>query len=426
MDTNVAQERDYFTDFSVLLDPYDYFEDMRAHGPVCQLKDRDIVIVTGFKEAVEVLTNSADFSSVITAEGPVNELPFVPDGDDISDKIEEHRLQMSPTDLVVTYDGTRHSGTRALIMGLFTPSRLKANEQYMNDLAVQMVQAAAAKGGCEIIKDFAAPYVTLVIADLLGVPAEDREKFRHVIDHGPPAGNMNKDDTRPGSSSLDYMAGFFATYVADRRANPRSDVLTELATARLPDGTMPDAHEIVKLAMFLFAAGQDTSAKLLGNSIHRLAEDQALQNRLRNDRGLIAPFVEEMLRVEGSTKVTFRLAKKKTRIGDMEIPVGKKVVIALAAANRDPRRWENPLEFKIGREKIKEHVAFGRGPHTCAGAPLARVEVRVLLDRLFDHSSSITISDAHHGKPGQRVFNYEPSYIIRGLDKLYINLTPNN
>lgn len=425
MAASLTEERDYFTDFSVLLDPYEYFEEMRSHGPVFRLKSRDIVLVTGFKESVDVLLNTADFSSVITAEGPVNALPFAVDSDDISDQIEAHRLQISPTDLLVTYDGARHSATRALIMGLFTPSRLRANEVYMDDLAIRMVKDAVGRGGCEMIKEIAAPFVTLVIADLLGVPAEDREKFRKVIDTGPAAGNMDKADTRPGSSSLDYMSGFFAEYVADRRANPRDDVLTELATARLPDGTIPDAQEIVKLAMFLFAAGQDTSAKLLGNATRRLAEDPQLQLTLRQDRSLIAPFLEEVLRLEGSTKATFRLAKRNTRIGDMDIPAGTRVMIALAAANRDPRRWEHPEECRLGREKIREQLAFGRGSHVCAGAPLARVEVRVFLDRLFDHTSEITLLEEQHGPSGRRKLNYEPSYIIRGLEKLYVKLKPN-
>ncbi|HEX7854619.1 MAG TPA: cytochrome P450 [Sphingobium sp.] len=422
MATQIAEERDYFTDRSVLLDPYEWFENMRANGPVHKLPGRDIVIVTGFQEAVEVLLNAEDFSSVITAEGPVNDLPFPLDGGDITRQIEEFRLQMSPTDLVVTYDGPRHSATRALLMGLFTPSRLKANGVFMAALADEMISKVVAKGECEIIKEIAAPYVTLVIADLLGVPEEDRDKFREVIDAGPPAGNIDPDDPRPNSSTLDYLAIFFAEYVADRRANPQPDVLTELATATLPNGVRPEAEEIVKLAMFLFAAGQDTSAKLLGNSIRRLAENPAMQNQLREDRSLVAPFVEEVLRMEGSTKCTFRLAKRKTHIGDSEIVAGTRILISFAAANRDPRRWENPEEFRIGRPKIKEHVAFGRGAHVCAGAPLARVEVIALLNCLFDKTSEITLSEEHHGPVGQRRLSYEPSFIIRGLERLHVKL----
>jgi cytochrome P450 len=210
----------------------------------------------------------------------------------------------------------------------------------------------------------------------------------------------------------------------ERRAKPQADILTELATATYPDGSTPDLMEIVRLATFLFAAGQDTSAKLLGNSIRFLAENPQMQQKLREDRALIPDFIEEVLRLEGSTKATFRLARKTTQIGGQTIPAGTKVVIAFAAANRDPRRWEDPKQFKLSREKIKEHVAFGRGAHTCVGAPLARVEVRVMIDRLLEHTSDIKLSEEKHGPPGKRKLDYEPSFIIRGLANLFLELKP--
>src|SRR5271170_984854 len=100
------------------------------------------------------------------------------------------------------------------------------------------------------------------------------------------------------------------------------------------------------------------------------------------------------------------------------------MVIALSAANRDPRRWENPKEFKLNREKIKEHLAFSRGAHTCIGAPLARAEVRVILDRLFEHTSEIRLSEEMHGAPGSRKLDYEASFIIRGLARVFLELKP--
>jgi len=144
----------------------------------------------------------------------------------------------------------------------------------------------------------------------------------------------------------------------------------------------------VKTAMFLFAAGQDTSAKLIGNAMRYLCENQDMQATLRADRSLIGPFLEEMLRLEGSTKATFRLCQRATTVGGFDIPAGKKIIIAVSAANRDPRRWDNPNDFVLNRPRIKEHLAFARGAHTCAGAPLARAEVAILLDRLLEHTSA--------------------------------------
>jgi cytochrome P450 len=132
--------------------------------------------------------------------------------------------------------------------------------------------------------------------------------------------------------------------------------------------------------------------------------------------------LEEVLRLEGSTKATFRLARHDTLIGDIEVPAGTPLTIALAAANRDPRRWENPDEFQLKRPRINEHLAFGRGVHTCAGAPLARVEVKAILERFLEHTTHIALSEAKHGTPDNRRLDYEPSFIIRGLDNLYVDL----
>jgi cytochrome P450 len=417
-------ERDYFTDRSVLLDPYDYFEKIRAHGPIVQLKNRDILFVTGFKEAVEVLLNKADFSSMIAGPGPAAPLQFEVDSDDIADKVAAYSESIRERDLMVNYDGDYHLAARSLLNPLLVPSRLKANEQFMWDFAEEMAREMVAKGGCEVINEVATPYVTLVIADLLGVPAEDRQQFRDVIDAGPPPGNMDAPQDTGQSSALAFMIGYFLRYLGERRANPQDDVMTELALAKFPDGTLPPIIEPAKAAMFLFAAGQDTSAKLVGNAMRYLCENRDMQDRLRAEPALIPAFLEEMLRLEGSTKMTARLAVRNTRIGDVEVPAGKKVFIGLAAANRDPRRWEDPNSFKLDRPRIKEHVAFGRGAHVCAGAPLARVEVRVLFERLLEHTSEIAISEQHHGPAGNRDLNYEASYIIRGLENLHVTLTP--
>jgi cytochrome P450 len=417
-------ERDFFTDRSVLLDPYSYFESIRADGPVYRMPNRDIVIVTGFQEGVDVLLNTRDYSSIINPD-PLAALRFEPIGDDISAQIEANQ-DTGPMDLMVSYDGERHAAARSLLNPLFKPSRLKANEAFMRHYADDMARTMVARGSCELIGEVATPYVTMVIADLLGVPDDDREEFRKVIDSGPPPGNMEETDDEArarASAPLMFMIGYFNRYLAERRAEPRDDVMTDLAMAKFPDGSTPDLIQPVKAAMFLFAAGQDTSAKLIGNALRFLSENQEMQQHLRENRDQIGPFLEEALRLEGSTKATFRVAKRKTEIAGMDIPAGQVVVVAVSAANRDPRRWDDPAEFRLNRPRIKEHLAFGRGAHTCAGAPLARAEVAVLLDRLLEHTSAIRLSEAHHGSPGNRNVAYEASYIIRGLAELHVEFT---
>lgn len=422
---NELVNRDYFTDYEVLKDPYAWFEAVREHGPVYKPEDRDYLIVTGFAETLEVMRNTADFSAIIGLQGAALPLPFTPEGSDITDQIEAHRLDFHGGDLLVNLDDKPHTNMRALVNTLFTPSRLKANEEFFADFADRMVRNAVAKGQIDLVKDIATPFVTMVIADLLGVPMEDRQKFMDVIAQAPCPGNLE------GDMSLDaenhpfvIMGSYFAGYVFDRVSNPKDDVLTELVRGTYPDGTKPEPTDIVKLGMFMFGAGQDTSAKLLGNAMRFIVDVPGLQEQLRADPKLVPALIEEVLRLEGSTKQTARLARRDTKIGDLFVPAGTRVLLAIAAANRDPRRWDDPHAFVLNRPRIKEHVAFGRSAHTCAGAPLARVEVRVILEKFLEHTSHIDIDEKTHGPKGQRNLDFEPSFIIRGLSELQVKLTP--
>ena len=148
-----------------------------------------------------------------------------------------------------------------------------------------------------------------------------------------------------------------------------------------------------------------------------------LQQQLREDRDQIPWMLEEVLRLEGSSKATHRVAIRDTRIGDRFIPAGTQVIVALAAANRDPKRWgDDANKFRLNRPGVREHIAFGRGSHTCAGAPLARAEIKAILNAFFDLTSDIAISEEKHGRPGARQYRFEPSFIIRGVESLHLDL----
>ena len=423
--TEVFQEPDFFTDHSVLLDPYKALDSVRSQAPVRQMEGHDFVMITGFAEATQVLLDGEHFSSAIAAAGPTAPLPFVPDGDDISDQIAAHHHQFIGHETFLSMDGARHSAWRQLVNRLFTPSRLKANEAYMVGLADRMIGEVMAKGSCELMEELATPFVTYVIADLLGVPEDARAEIAEILAQAPLPGAV--DDADAGASLqpiAEKLGAMFAGWIIESRNNPRDDVMTMLATSKFPDGTEPSVEELVMLSIFLFAAGQDTSAKLIGNSMRYLGENPELQAMLRAEPGKIAAFLEEMLRLEGSSKVTHRLTTKTTHVGGMEIPAGKRVVISLSGASRDPARWDDPNTFRLDRPKVREHLAFGRGAHTCIGNPLARAEVRVLFERFFALTSDLQISEKEHGGKADRQFSYEPSYIVRGLTELHVELTP--
>jgi cytochrome P450 len=409
----------YFNDASVIENPYAYFDYLREQGPVRWLPHHDVVVVTGYSEAVAVYRNTTTFSSVNAAVGPMP-LPFTPQGDDISDLIELHRDQLPMHEHLVSQDPPRHSDHRALMTGLITPTRIRQNQAFMWWLADHLLDEFVANRQCEFVDMYARPFPVLVIADLLGVPESDHQLFRARLAeserlHGQPRAEKNP---------LAFLDERFTTYIEDRRRHPRDDMLTELATASFPDGSIPDVADIVHHAGFLFIAGHYTTTRLLSSALRILAEQPELQERLRSDRDLIANFIEETLRVESPIKSDFRLTRLATTLGGVDIPAGTTVMIPPGAANRDSRRFECPTEFRPDRPNAREHVAFGRGVHTCLGAPLARVEARVSLERILDRITDIRISDAVHGPAGARHFDYVPALHDRGLRSLHLEFTP--
>jgi cytochrome P450 len=163
--------------------------------------------------------------------------------------------------------------------------------------------------------------------------------------------------------------------------------------------------------------------RLLSSALKLLAERQDLQDLLRAEPARIPNFIEEALRWESPIKGDFRLARSATTIGGVEVPAGATLMVCNGAANRDPRQFENPDTFDIDRPNARRHIAFGRGVHSCPGAPLARAETRVCLERILARTRQIRLSEAEHGPEGARRFDYVPTYILRGLTALHLEVT---
>jgi cytochrome P450 len=154
--------------------------------------------------------------------------------------------------------------------------------------------------------------------------------------------------------------------------------------------------------------------------VRTLGDHPELQQRLRADHSLISPFIEEMLRTEAPLKGSFKLAKVHATVGGVDLPPGTTVYVMTDAASRDPRQFDEPNEFRLDRENGRHHLAFGNGIHSCAGAPLARAETHATLVRFLERMSDIRISEAHHGPPEARRYEYDPTYMLRGLRELHI------
>ena len=418
---------DFFHGDELVADPYPYFDWLRAQCPVQRERHHGVVMVTGFDEATAVYNDTATFSSCNSPTGPFPGFPVALEGDDVSALIERHRDELPMSDQLLTFDPPIHTAHRALLMRLITPKRLHENEEFMWRLADGQIDEFIDRGDGEFIRGYGQPFAMLVVADLLGVPESDHELFRERLGAGPSGqtgtvGSTGDEGLR--HNPLEFLYEQFTAYIEDRRRNPRDDVMTGMAVATFPDGSIPEAIDVARIAANLFAAGQETSVRLFGTALQRIGDDPELQRLLREHREHIPNFVEECLRIESPVKGDFRLARVTTELGGVKIPAGTTLMVVNGAANRDPGRFDHPDDFEVERANARQHLAFGHGVHSCPGAPLARAEGRITIERLLDRMDNIRISEKEHGPAGARRYDYVPTYILRGVGRLHLEFEP--
>jgi cytochrome P450 len=413
-------EVDFFTDPDVAAKAEPWFDYMIANHPVFREPKYGVVIVTGYEEALQVYHQPEVYSSINRTGGPVVDLPVELVGDDISEILEQHRSYFSNNDQIVTFDPPVHTDHRAILMGLITPKRLKENEQFLKDTGDRFLDEILPKGECEFIWDFCKGYTVLAVADLLGVPVEDHPMLLELLASapGPVLGNLQLQANH--HSTLERLYEYFVARIDERRADPKDDVLTGMALATFPDGSVPEPIEVARIASNLFAAGQETTVQLMGICMQRIADDAELQERLRQDFSLIPKFIEESLRVEAPIKGSFRLTKRSTELGGLSLAPGTVVMLLHGAAGRDGRIFEDPTTFDETRPNARQHLAFGRGIHTCPGAPLARAEAVFTIQRFLERTTSIRIDDSRHGADDAREWDLITSYKFRGHQHLYL------
>ena len=370
---------DFLTDASVLGDPSPYYDYLRE-CPVRHVPPYDVVAVSGYDELVSVFRDIETYSMCNTASGPFPPLPMEPGAHDVTDVIEEHREIFPISEHFATFDPPKHTDHRALLMRFLTPKRLEDSEPFMRGLADRLIDEFHAAGRCDFIADYAYPFALLSIASVLGVPEEDHELFLGEL-RAYTAGSLEKPLE---GNPFDFMDPIFLRYVEDRRKNPQADVITKMATATFPDGTLPDALDVVRMAVF----------------------------------------VEETLRFESPTKVLFLMARRTHELDGCPVKAGDTIMAMPGAANRDARHFEDPNEFRLDRANVRDHVAFGRGIHACPGGSLVRQETRVSLNRVLDRMGDIRISEEHHGPVGDRHYEWKPSFMLRGLQALQLEFTP--
>ena len=416
---------DFFRGNDAVQDPYPYFDALRDKCPVHREPHHDVVLVTGYDEALSVYHDTETFSSANSVTGPFPGFPVALEGDDVTDLIEEHRDALPFSDQLPTFDPPKHTAHRGLLMRLLTPRRLRENEEAMYGIADRLIDEFIADGKCEFIRQFGTDFTMLVIADLLGVPESDFGLFRSQLGRKETTGAIGSSEGEElRHNPLEFLYDQFTAYLEDRRKEPRGDVLTGMAQATFPDGSTPEVADVAKIASNLFAAGQETTIRLLAASLQLIGERPDLQKLLRDEPERIPNFVDECLRYESPVKGDFRVNRTPTEVGGVQLPAGTCVMVLNGAANRDPEQFAQPDEFVVDRPNAAQHLAFGHGIHFCPGAHLARVEGRVAIERLLARTADIHIDEDKHGPPGDRRYEYAPTYILRGLQKLHLAFEP--
>ena len=403
-------ERDFFSDPELLQDPTPYYVALRERGPVWREPHKGVFMISGIEEILQVYSDHECFSAIVGPLGPLVTLPEPDEGESLAHVIERRRHEIPMGDQLPSLDPPTHTRHRSLLSKLFTPNRLKENEEFMWTLAEGLIDEFADRGEVEFGAAYARPFTLLVIADLLGVPREDHVMFRGWL-RGAKGPVGDPQGRHAGDRVFANLHPYFTRYIEERRASPRDDVMSRLASVRFPDGGLPEVMDVVRIAAILFAAGQETTARLLSAGMRILAEQPVLTEELQSDPGGIPNFIEECLRLESPIKGSFRLALRDTKLGGVAIPTGSIVMAMVGAANRDPRVFEDPDRFDAKRSNVRRNIAFGHGEHFCPGASLARAEARISFERLLARLDNFQLVDPS-------ALSYMKTFIIRGLKDL--------
>jgi cytochrome P450 len=293
---------------------------------------------------------------------------------------------------IIAMDPPRHDQLRKLISQAFTPRAVAQLEPRITELAEELLDGVEDYRHMELVRDFSYPLPVTVIAELLGVPAEDRTQFKVWADALLDRDNLDPGDERAlelARTQIRHFHDYLHDHVAERRVRPAEDLITDLVRAEVDGERLEDA-EIVGFATILLLAGHITTTLLLGNAILCLDEFPHLQSALRANPALIPSAVEEVLRYRSPVPLTARVAATEVRLADQVIEPRQMIFVWLLSANHDERAFADAESF-IAERHPNPHVAFGKGIHFCIGAPLARLETRVSLEVLLRRFGQIRV-----------------------------------
>ncbi len=388
-----------------LENPYPMYSVIRTVRPVLEVPVPNYV-----GPGVWMLTRYRDVHSVLHDRRFSVERLRAPLMRDNLDRMPEF-LRQSATGMrsMLIMDPPDHTRVRKLVNQAFTPKRVAALRGHIEAIVRELVDEAQAKGSFDLIHDVAEPLPAIVIAELLGVPAEDHRQFRQwssamINGFASPGAEARATGAEAARQIFDYLADI----IAARRRAPREDLISAMIAAQEERDALTDA-ELLATGNLLLLAGHETTTNLIGNGTLTLLREPDQWKRLVKEPALLPTAIEELLRYDGPVQATVRVALEDVAIDDQVIPEGSLVLVSIGSANHDPDTFENPDQLDLARVP-NPHLAFGFGTHFCLGAPLARLEARLAFDALTQRF------------PGLSLMNDRPVYrtnpVLRGLTSL--------
>ena len=417
-------------DAQVLADPYKFYKAANAQGPITQEPNFGVYLATNYRDILEIERRHNDFSACVAAVGPFakGQVPERPDEascpfgeSDMSAEVEAWRestqLNMIP---VLTLDPPHHTEYRNLVNKLFTPQRKEQVTPRLRELAQELIDSFIADGEVEWIARYSGPYTYFVMNEVMDFPRADedvlRKRFleRHETDSVAMGGVARGSEPGEQDDGLGVSDDRMRQYLIERRANPQDDVLSEIATAKLADGTLPEIDALVGISSVMYGAGQVTTTDLIGNAMRFLAINPDLQERLAAHPEEIELFVDEVLRIEPPVQGLFRYCVRDTEVNGTPVPAGAIIWMVYGAGNRDPEQFENPEAFEPTRENAYQGIAFGAGRHFCPGQPLAKLEAKITIEEVFKRMKNIRLKD----KPED--IKFHDWFVVRGPNQMNI------
>ena len=382
-------------------DPYPFYARMRAEAPVHQLTlpdNREAWLVVRYAEVAAVLNDERFIKDrfktpELTAKQPWMPKSFLP--------LTNNMLDQDPPD---------HTRLRSLVHKVFTPRLVEEMRRRVQSLTDEFLEAAKPTGKMDLIRDYALPLPSTIIAEMLGVPAEDRHRF-HRWTNSMVIADTSKLSLLRALPAVLALLRYVRKIVKKRRSEPRDDLASALVRAE-EAGDQLSEDELVAMIVLLLIAGHETTVNLIGNGTLALLEHPEQMDQLRKNPAMIQSAVEEMLRYNGPLAMaTERFADEDVSVSGVAIPRNALVFAVLGSANRDEQQFPNPDNLDLARADNK-HVAFGLGIHYCLGAPLARLEGQIAINTLLQRAPALRLA-----VPREKL-RWRRGYVLRGLNSL--------